>query len=64
METTLESAASERAAFPKAGALAAFLALTVLFSLADAGSKGVLAATALAAVKPALILLFFPDAGA
>ena len=63
METTLDSAPSERFAFPRAGALGAFLGLTVLFSLADAGSRGVLVSTALAAAKSALVLLFFSNAG-
>jgi len=66
METILEyleAAPSERASMPKAGVLPAFLGLTVLFSLADAGSWGLFVTTALAAAKAALVLYFIPDLG-
>lgn len=63
METTLDSAPRERVVLPKAGIVPAFVALTALFSLADAGPRGLLALTALSAAKAALFLYFFPGLG-
>lgn len=61
MDTTLDAAPSERVSWPKPGVLPAFLGLTVVFSLADAGPRGVLATTALAALKSVLVLYFIPS---
>ncbi|HXT00233.1 MAG TPA: hypothetical protein VN915_06135 [Elusimicrobiota bacterium] len=64
METTLDSAPSGRFSWPRARVRPFFFGLTALFSLADAGSRGVLATTALAAVKAALVMYFLPELAA